>query len=114
MQSFFEQARAILEGREVLTEGQEHESTVSKHTGDPDPVHIASHGHEHVYAGSGTDRGEHHYHVHNSQTGKTHTAVLDHGGEEPFSHKEVHAHFKGKVSSAASKLVHKDHVMNME
>jgi len=79
---------------------------VAKH--DQDAIHVGSVGHEHVYAGEQPDHETHVYHVHNSKTGQTHTADIEHAGEA-FSHSEVHSQFGGKVSKAASKIAHKDH-----
>ena len=75
---------------------------------DSDATHVGSTGHEHVYAGSQPDRGTHVYHIHNTKTGKTHTAAIDHSGRSQ-SHNNVHKAFGGKVSTAASKIAHKDH-----
>lgn len=81
---------------------------VVKHTDDPDALHVGTVGHEHVYAGESPDRETHVYYVHNSKTGKTHEAALEHAGEA-LSHDEVHKEFGGNISKAASKMVHKDH-----
>ena len=82
-----------------------------------DHYHIATHGHEHVYAGDQPDHESQVYHVHNTKTNKTHDVYIEHGGES-MSHKEVHDHAheqtSGAVSKAATKSIHKDlgqHVM---
>lgn len=87
---------------------------VQKH--DQDAMHIGSHGHEHVYAGGQPDSGTHVYHIHNTQTGKTHTASLEHDGEKTYSHSGVHKAFGGdsKVSKPASKIAHADHKDEMK
>jgi len=81
---------------------------VIKHTHDPDALHVGSTGHEHVYSGESPDRETHVYYVHNTKTGKTHEAGLEHAGKA-LSHDEVHKEFGGNVSKAASKMVHNNH-----
>ena len=77
---------------------------------DSDATHVGSTGHEHIYAGSQPDRGTHVYHIHNTKTGKTHTAAISHSGS-PQSHNNVHRAFGGdsKVSKSASMIAHNDH-----
>jgi len=67
-----------------ITEAEDSAVTKKVTKSDPDAMHVGTAGHEHVYAGAG-DGGEHVYHVHNTKTGQTHTATLDHGGTDTYS-----------------------------
>jgi len=100
---------------EFIAEAEDSAVTKKVMRSDPDAMHVGTTGHEHVYAGAG-DGGEHVYHVHNTKTGKTHSAALDHGGTDTYSHAEVHKEFGGdsKVSKAASKIAHNDHKEEMK
>lgn len=100
---------------EFIAESEDAAVTKAVKKADPDAMHIKTVGHEHVYSG-GSDGGEHVYHVHNTKTGQTHTATLDHGGTDTYSHPEVHKEFGGdsKVSKAASKVAHNDHKSEMK
>jgi hypothetical protein len=104
----------VAEEKVSITEAEDAAVTKKVEKEDPDAMHIGTAGHEHVYASGGGD--EHVYHVHNTKTGQTHTAVIDHGGEDTYSHAEVHKEFGGdkNVSKAASKIAHKDHKEEMK
>jgi hypothetical protein len=78
---------------------------VAKH--DSDSFHVKTVGHEHVYAGESGSPDAHVYHVHNTQTGKTHHIYMEHGGDA-MSHREIKKQAGAHVSDAATKAIHKD------
>jgi hypothetical protein len=79
---------------------------VAKH--DSDSFHVKTVGHEHVYAGESGSPDAHVYHVHNTQTGKTHHIYMEHGGDA-MSHREIKKQAGSHISDAATKAIHKDH-----
>ena len=91
-----------------LNEAEDSKVTSSIEKKDPDAMHMATHGTQHVYIGGQSDRENHSYHVHDTSTGKTHHVSLDHGGKA-MSHGAVKSAAGSKVSSAAVKAIHSDH-----
>ena len=106
----------VAEEKVSITEAEDAAVTKKVEKEDPDAIHIGTAGHEHVYSGGQPDHESHVYHIHNTKTNKTHTAMIDHGGEDTYSHAKVHKEFGGdkNVSKAASKIAHKDHKEEME
>ena len=92
-----------------IMEAEDKEVTKKIAKKDPDHYHIATHGDEHVYGGSQPDHETAVYHVHNTETGKTHSIAVEHGGEK-YPHSDMRKEVSGmsKVSTAASKSIHKD------
>lgn len=105
MKSFFQ----LREELQRLDEAEDPAVTKKIAKKDDDHYHIATHGHEHVYGGSQPDHETQVYHVHNTKTGKTHSIAVEHGGEE-YPHSDMRKEVPGlnKVSTAASKSIHKD------
>jgi len=85
-------------------------SAVQDH--DMDADHVSSHGSQHVFQGTQPDRGTHIYHVHDTNTNKTHHVELDHGGKT-MSHGSVSKAAGKSVSAAAVKAVHSHHKSEM-
>jgi len=104
MKTFFQ----LREELENLNEEEDSKVTSSIEKKDPDAMHMATHGTQHVYIGGQSDRENHSYHVHDTSTGKTHHVSLDHGGKA-MSHGAVKSAAGSKVSSAAVKAIHSDH-----
>jgi len=105
MKTFFQ----LREDLQQLDEAEDKEVTKKIAKRADDHYHIATHGHEHVYGGDQPDRETQVYHVHNTKTGKTHDIPVEHGGEE-YPHSDMRKEVSGmsKISTAASKSIHKD------
>lgn len=104
MKTFFQ----LREELENLNEAEDSKVTSSIEKKDPDAMHLATHGKEHVYIGGSSDRENHTYHVHNTGTNKTKTVSLNHGGKA-MSHGEVKKAAGASCSDAVCKTIHSDH-----
>ena len=104
MKTFFQ----LREELENLNEAEDSKVTSSIEKKDPDAMHLATHGKEHVYIGGSSDRENHTYHVHNTGTNKTKTVSLNHGGKA-MSHGEVKKAAGASCSAAVCKTIHSDH-----
>lgn len=98
---------------ELISESKEAAEKVV-HKMDSDAFHVGSHGTQHAFAASETDRGEaNHYFVHDTATGKTHSVTLDHGGEM-MSHAQVKKAAGPHIHPQIVKALHKDHKDEMD
>ena len=67
---------------QMMNEKEDGKVTSEVETQDPDAMYVSSHGKQHLYSGSQSDRENYSYLVHDTAKGKTHHFGLDHGGEE--------------------------------
>tara|TARA_B110000908_G_C9927018_1_gene302229 strand:+ start:134 stop:526 length:393 start_codon:yes stop_codon:yes gene_type:complete len=91
---------------QMMNEKEDRKVTSDVEKKDSDAMYVSTHGTQHVYSGSQSDRENYTYLVHDTAKRKTHTFGLDHGGEV-LSPREVKKAAGPSVSPATIKAITK-------